>query len=350
MLGRGGEPASKHGALPVSFARSTGQAVAHGLSLPRVTCTPTPVRHSSEGPPGAVPIPAGFHHPPRPEGAASAAAGNCPGDEKSPAGCGRRPRPGTRPRGPPAPKETRDRLGPRVSQKGPEKEEALAPKAARRGLTPPPVPLKLENPTPPSGRASRPASQQKSRGAAAAVGHEEGRRRARGERHAGPRPGLGGSHPSLQYPLTSRDDGVKPCTEAMYRSTSALLRLIAPPAWTPGRDRPAPRPKQSPFPVAERLKPVTQRRLRQRRGPPPCVLRQHYAPRPRLRPHSDCAHPAAHHPRRTSHSAQPGGISSWPPSPGLRACGSQVTFLFAVREWAALAWETSVFQQTWAKD
>ena len=37
-------------------------------------------------------------------------------------------------------------------------------------------------------------------------------------------------------PLTSRGDGAEPCTEAMYRSTSALLRRIAPPSGVRARD------------------------------------------------------------------------------------------------------------------
>lgn len=37
-------------------------------------------------------------------------------------------------------------------------------------------------------------------------------------------------------PLTSRRDGAEPCTEAIYRSTSALLRLIAPPTRVRARD------------------------------------------------------------------------------------------------------------------
>lgn len=40
-------------------------------------------------------------------------------------------------------------------------------------------------------------------------------------------------------PLTSRGDGAEPCTEAMYRSTSALLRLIAPRTRLPRSGRPA---------------------------------------------------------------------------------------------------------------
>lgn len=56
-----------------------------------------------------------------------------------------------------------------------------------------------------------------------------------------PRP-PGAMTPASPDPLTSRDDGAEPCTEAMYRSTSALLRLIAPPNELPASGRPAPGP------------------------------------------------------------------------------------------------------------
>lgn len=232
---------SKHGELPASFARSTSAAVA-GVTVPTsVTCTPTMDPLAAQPSPERC-QPAGFHRPPRPESVASAAAGNCPGGEKNPAGHGRRPRPGTGPCGRPAPEEA-GKAGPAGEDRRRGHRGSVAPTAARRGLPPLPVPLKLENTrrhqTAQAGRRlNRSPGGRRPPGAG---------RRARGGRHAGPQPGPDGSHPSLQYRLTSRDDGVKPCTEAMYRSTSALLRLIAPPAWTPGRDRPARRPSSHRF-------------------------------------------------------------------------------------------------------
>lgn len=59
---------------------------------------------------------------------------------------------------------------------------------------------------------------------------------------AGAATGPGRGHRSFRDLLTSRGDGAEPCTEAMYRSTSALLRLIASPTRLPERGRTVQRP------------------------------------------------------------------------------------------------------------
>lgn len=239
---------SKHGELPASFARSTSAAVA-GVTVPTsVTCTPTMDPLAAQPSPERC-QPAGFHRPPRPEGVASAAAGNCPGGEKNPAGHGRRPRPGTGPCGRPAPEEA-GKAGPAGEDRRRGHRGSVAPTAARRGLPPLPVPLKLENHTPPSDRASRPTPQQKSRRAAAAGSREEGERRA--PRGATARPGRKPPVSSVPAHLSGRRG------KTLHRSDVPFhLRFAAPhraARLDPRARQASTEAQQSPFPLAQRLR------------------------------------------------------------------------------------------------
>lgn len=86
----------------------------------------------------------------------------------------------------------------------------------------------LESATPPTGaRQPAGASTFETRQAAAAAGSHD----------AGAAAETGRGRRSFRDPLTSRGDGAEPCTEAIYRSTSALLRLIAPPTGLPERGK-----------------------------------------------------------------------------------------------------------------
>lgn len=101
-------------------------------------------------------VPAGFHQPrPSLEGAAFAAAGNCPGDEKNSAGCGKRPRPGdkaarVRPRNPRT-RWARGRGRSVASQRKRKRwRQRLPAVVSPFPPSPVPVPLELVSSTPPT--------------------------------------------------------------------------------------------------------------------------------------------------------------------------------------------------------